>query len=46
MNVDKRQMGKASSEINQILQNIKDGLLNDPKERIATFITEAVAPGK
>jgi hypothetical protein len=45
-NLDIRQLGEVSGEINQILQDIEDGHLNDAEERIGAFIREAVAPRK
>jgi ParB-like chromosome segregation protein Spo0J len=45
-NLEKRQMGEASGEINQILQNIEYRHLNVVEERIEAFIREAMAPRK
>jgi hypothetical protein len=45
-NLEKHQMGEASGEINQILQDIEDRHMNDVEERIGAFIREAVAPRK
>jgi hypothetical protein len=45
-NLDICQMGEASGEINQILQDIEAGHLNDAEDRIGAFIREPVAPRK